>query len=412
MRTVGVVVEYNPFHNGHRYHIEQSKKITDAEVVIAVMSGYFLQRGEPALVSKWTRTEMALYGGADLVLEIPTVYACQSAEWFAFGAVALLEATGVVDALSFGSESGDVTWMNDVAATLAREPLPFRERLQGYLRRGWHYPRAYGQALHDFHPDASPELSKPNNILGLNYLSALKKLNSNIVPYTVQREKADYHETKPSDSAIASATAIRHTWLETGMVDTIRPYVPPSTYHLLEQAVRQGMEPITWETFHQALFGKLMTTSSEALRRIYEMEEGLEYRLHQRLAEATSVNAYLTAVKTKRYTWNRLQRILTYLLLGLTKRDIAALNLANGPSYIRVLGFSDRGRTLLKQMKKTTSLPIVTRIRRDQPPMLQWDIRASRLYALGSKWQEPFASEFVRKPVYLSDVGATGSCSK
>lgn len=412
MRTVGVVVEYNPFHNGHLYHLQQAKKVTSADTVVAVMSGNFLQRGEPALVDKWTRAEMALCGGADLVLELPVVYACQSAEWFAFGAVAVLEWTGVVDTLCFGSESGELDWMLDVAATLAREPQFLRESLQYYLKQGWSYPRAYGRTLQHVHPDLPTELAKPNNILGISYLAALHKLNSRIEPFTIRREKAGYHQTELSDESIASATAIRHAWLETKDMRTVQPYVPSSTYRLLKAKVVEGVPPLTWESFHQALFAKLVSATAEELRQYYAVEEGLEYRLKQQLRHSGTVNEYIAAMKTKRYTWNRLQRILTYVLLGLQKTDVTALKLTAGPAYIRVLGFTEYGRELLKQMKETAAVPVITRIKRERPPMLEWDIRASQLYNLASAWKLPFKEEFERSPVYLPSRGACGNSSK
>lgn len=401
MRTVGVIVEYNPFHNGHLYHLQQAKKVTAADAVVAVMSGYFLQRGEPALVDKWTRAEMALLGGADLVLELPAVFASQPAEWFAYGAVAVLNATGIVNTLCFGSESGDLTWMQEVARTLAREPSSFRQRLQQYLKEGLSYPDAYGRTLHDFHPDIPSELAEPNNILGISYLAALRKTESPIRPFTVRREKAGYHQRELTDHHIASATAIRRQWLESGDVNAIEPFVPPTTFLLLKDRTEKGIPPLTWESFHHMLFAKLMTATVEELALYYNVEEGLEHRLLQQLSHSHTVNEYITALKTKRYTWNRLQRVMTAILLGWTKTDVNRTLLAGGPTYLRVLGFSDKGRLLLKQMKKTATLPIITRISKDRPSMLEWDIRASRLYNLATGWRLPFMEEFRRTPVYV-----------
>lgn len=401
MRTVGIVVEYNPFHNGHLYHVRQAKKVSEADAVVAVMSGYFLQRGEPALVDKWTRAEMALHSGVDLVLEIPVVYACHVAEWFAYGAVATLEATGVVDALCFGSESGDLKWMEHAVKTAVNEPEPFRRALQRYLKKGWSYPQAYAQALNDMHPIDGDELAKPNNILGLNYLIALKKLCSPIIPLTIQREKAGYHQSEPSDTSIASATSIRKMWLETKDIRTIRPYVPSPTYNLLHRVISKGSGPITWESFHQAVVSRIIACSTEELRTYYEVDEGLEYRLKEHLDQAKSIAAYLTALKTKRYTWNRLQRVLAYILLGLSKEQVTALSLQNGPTYLRVLGFTDRGRALLKKMRQTAALPVVTRVEKRHPSMLDWDLRAAALYALATNWKMTLKEE-LRPPVYVN----------
>lgn len=411
MRTVGVIVEYNPFHNGHLFHLQQAKKATSAQAVVAVMSGNFLQRGEPALIDKWTRAEMALCGGADLVLELPVLYACQPAQWFAYGAVAMLEATGVVDTLCFGSEGGELDWMLQPAATLAQEPQLFSDTLHHYLKQGWPYPKAYSRTLQLFHPGIHPELTKPNNILGLSYLAALHKLNSRITPYTIRREKAGYHQAEPSDSHIASATTIRKAWLESGDIRAIEPFVPATSYHLLETRVKKGIPPITWESFHQALFAKLISKPTKQLGEYHGVEEGLEYRLKQQLPQAVTVHDYIAAVKTKRYTWNRLQRILTAILLELHKTDVHPQQMAEGPAYLRVLGFTERGRKLLKAMKQTSKLPVVTRIKQTYPTMLEWDIRAAKMYSLATGWKLPFKEEFDRSPVYSSSSDTCGNLS-
>lgn len=402
VRTVGVIVEYNPFHNGHHYHLQQAKEATSAQAVVAVMSGYFLQRGEPALIDKWSRAEMALRGGADLVLELPVLYACQPAEWFAFGAVATLEATGIVDALCFGSESGELDWMLELAATLAQEPPSFKATLQHYLKQGWSYPKAYSHTLHHFHSDLHDTLTKPNNILGLSYLAALHKLNSPITPYTIRREKAGYHDARPSDKRIASATAIRNSWVESGDVSSIESYVPTSTYRILNMSIAKGIPPITWESLHQALISKIISESAEQLSTYYGVTEGLEYRLKQQLPFAKTVQSYIDAIKTKRYTWNRVQRILSYILLGMRQADADPRMLAIGPSYLRVLGFNERGRELLKKMKQTTKQPIITRIKQHRPAMLDWDLRAAAMFALATEWQVPYKEEFDRTPVYIT----------
>src|SRR5262245_42398707 len=201
MRTVGLIVEYNPFHNGHHYHLQQSLKITDSDAVVAVMSGHFLQRGEPALLNKWTRAEMALRGGCDVVIELPVAYSTQAAEWFGYGAVALLEATGVVDALCFGSEAGDIRPLQRVARQLAHEPAAFEGLMADCLRGGVSYPAAYSEAVRQFMLAAGDAeaaafpLAQPNNTLGLHYLLALERLGSAIEPFTLRREKAGYSQT-------------------------------------------------------------------------------------------------------------------------------------------------------------------------------------------------------------------------
>ncbi|MDK8180781.1 nucleotidyltransferase [Paenibacillus sp. UMB4589-SE434] len=431
MRTVGIIVEYNPMHNGHVYHLQQSKIVAGADASIAVMSGHFLQRGEPALLDKWARADMALAQGVDLVLELPVAYAVQPAEWFAHGAVATLHATGVVDALCFGSEIGNIAAISEAARQLTCETTQFTQRLQAALKKGFSYPSAYAyaaqdsqqaahitpeeqthksnfashlQAVHkdDFTLAASAEgwLNKPNNSLGLHYVMALQRLGSSIEAYTITRQEAGYHDVEVNDSPIASATAIRR--LLFGSTDAplisatkqntpISGYVPTSTVRILQDERSRERLPMNWEQFAHLLFYKLSVDSREQLTNILEVTEGLEYRLLQTLStlEAPSVELLLQALKTKRYTRTKLQRMLTHILLGHTKEAFGPPALASGPAYIRVLGFNARGQALLKRMKKTAALPVIHQMTRENsglggPCGLAADAQATAVYAAAS----------------------------
>ncbi|WP_028545109.1 nucleotidyltransferase [Paenibacillus taiwanensis] len=428
MRTVGVIVEYNPMHNGHVYHLQQSKIVAGADASVAVMSGHFLQRGEPALVDKWARTDMALAQGVDLVLELPVAYAVQPAEWFAFGAVATLHATGVVDALCFGSEIGNITTISDAARQLTSETTAFSQRLQAALKKGFSYPSAYAFAAQDSqqaavipseqqeHESSLPPLphavhegdstlaasaeswlDKPNNSLGLHYMMALHRLDSRIKAYTITRQEAGYHDVEVNNSPIASATAIRRllfghnedAW--TGVTKQSMPisrYVPASTVRILQQEESHERLPVNWESFARLLFYKLSVDSREQLTNILEVTEGLEYRLIQKLStlEAPSVHLLLQALKTKRYTRTKLQRMLTHIMLGHTKDAFGPQALAAGPAYIRVLGFTPKGQALLKRMKKTATLPVIHQMTRENsglggPCGLTADAQATAVYA-------------------------------
>lgn len=383
MRTVGLVVEYNPLHNGHLYHFSEAKKQTQADAVVAVMSGCFLQRGEPAIVNKWVRAEMALHMGVDLVLELPFAYAAQNAEQFAFGAVATLDATGVVDTLCFGSESGDIERIEKLAALLTEEPDAFRAALVLGLASGMSYPAAYGQAAAQVLGDASgtQDTSEPNNILGLNYCLALRRLGSRIIPTTIKRQKAGYHDIDTTDAHIASATALRKRILESGSLDTIEPYVPPSTLAALAAEQSAGRFPVTWDAFFPYVQHTLLTRTPDELSCLHEMTEGLEHRLLAALPHASSFRELMEAIKTKRYTWTRLQRLLLYSMLHVT-RDQIEFATAGGPAYIRVLGFSNTGRELLRQMKKTARVPVLTRVPQEKHPLLALDVRAASVYVL------------------------------
>ena len=392
MRTVGLIVEYNPFHNGHLYHVQQSVKQTKADAVVAVMSGHFLQRGEPALLDKWARAEMALAGGCDLVIELPIAYAAQPAEWFAYGAVSLLEATGVVDRLCFGSESGALEALQPAARLLFDEPSRFQDLLRLLLEQGHSYPAAYAAAAAaylaelGYAAEARPDLSSPNNSLGLHYLMALLRIGSSIEPHTILREAAGYHQSDITDSRIASATAIRQRLSEGESLTSIAPYVPASTLRILEREWAAGRAPVSWQSFAPQLLHTLATSTAERLAGLHGMTEGLQHRLLQALPGLTEANfdPLLTALKTKRYTRTKLQRVLLSVLLGHESGELQPDRLRTGVQYIRVLGFSSTGQALLARMRKQAKLPILLSAARPpaELPYLGLDTRASAVYAL------------------------------
>lgn len=407
MRTVGIIVEYNPLHNGHVYHIQQSRKVTGAEAVVAVMSGHFLQRGEPALLDKWSRADMALHQGVDLLIELPVAYSVQPAEWFAYGAVSLLEATGIVDTLCFGSEIGNLAALSAAAERLSDESDEFQASLRHHLKHGMNYPAAFaaaascstasplshvenaddalleqGTALETSDPSW---IAEPNNSLGLHYLMALHRIRSSIAPYTIARQKAGYHDQDVNDSFIASATAIRKLIMED---HSPASYMPASSWNILQQAQDMGRAPVSWKQLERHLFYQLQRSSRQQLAELLEVTEGLEYRMEQalpQLAELTT-EAFIAHIKSKRYTRTKLQRMLTHILLGHRKVHFGPEALAQGPAYIRVLGFNEKGQALLKRMRKTASCPIVHKVTRDNAQLggicgLTADVQATAIYA-------------------------------
>ncbi|MFC4775436.1 nucleotidyltransferase [Paenibacillus sp. GCM10023252] len=418
MRTVGLIVEYNPYHYGHLYHLQQSRKITDADAVVAVMSGNFLQRGEPALMDKWARAETALRAGCDLVIELPVAYSTQAAEWFARGAISLLEATGVVDAFCFGSESGNLTPLTQAASFLADEPDAFRQLVKANLATGIQYPAAYSSAVKQYlsilgHEEASAfAFDAPNHTLGLHYLIAKQRIGSTMAAYTIQREKAGYHQTDITDAQIASATAIRKLLTEDLSLTSARAYVPSSTYSIMEREWQEKRAPMSWESFRTPLFHNLAMQSTESLALLHEMSEGLEHRLKQALPklQQLSVQALLDKVSTKRYTRTKLQRVLLSVLLHHRKEHLSADNLANGIGYIRVLGFTDKGRELLKRMRRTASLPVLLSAAGganlpSPSPYLELDVQASQIYALGQGSASPRAMfrDYYEQPIRITE---------
>lgn len=410
MKTVGLVVEYNPLHNGHRHHFEAAKEATGADACVVVMSGNFLQRGEPALVSKRARAEMALLLGVDLVIELPVPFATANAELFAHGAISILDRLGIVDAVCFGSESGDISWMHPLAEALAVEPLEFQEQLKMNLSSGLAYPLAYAQAasryMQKYGLDKIP-LDQPNNILGFNYVLSLKRLNSRMEATTIQRKKAGYHQETITDAQIASATALRKLLLEDKAdLTTLAPYVPQTTLHVLRREFLLGGGPISWNQYQHPLFHRLLQLSPQELSGYHEVEEGMENRLITAVKKSKNVTELLTTAKTRRFTWNRLQRMILSVLLNLTKQEIASFNLKSGAPYARILGFSDKGQLLLKDARKKSSIPLITKARDQIHPMLDLDLRAGAVYQLGQPngLQRDFLSEYKLPPLTLASV--------
>lgn len=386
--VVGLIVEYNPLHNGHVHHYTRAKEISGADYSVAILSGPFLQRGEPGIISKFARAEMALAMGVDLVIELPASYAVQPAEWFAHGSAALLHATGIVDSLCFGTESGTLDLLLPLSRMLAEESPELQEQINFHLSAGMNYPAAYSRAAAAVmgFPGEESELlqvlQKPNHTLGLHYLIALNRLNSSIRPFTIPRIHAGYHDEMPAHSAVASATAVRRMLL-TQDLNAAAPYLPESTLSILCREFEEGRGPVTWESFRGTLMHLLLTSSPQYLESLHEVTEGLEHRLKRLIysLKEPHVDELLQALKTKRYTHTKLQRMLAHILLRHTKEEMAPSVLSRGPGYLRVLGFSSGGQKLLKQMKKTATLPVIVKPSSIEHPQLELDLRTSAAYA-------------------------------
>jgi len=376
MNVAGIVVEYNPFHNGHAYHIEASKRTTNANIVVAVMSGHFLQRGEPAIFDKWTRCTQALLNGVDVVFELPVIFATQNAQSFAYGAISLLDQLNCVDSICFGSELGDIDLLTHLSNILKDEPPKFKDSLKKHLNSGMTYPSAVTLALGDIMElSIGNTLTKPNNMLGLMYLLALHKLNSKITPFTIQRMSADYHQTSITDQSIASATAIRKLYLSKNVTD-IRSYIPDNCYELTANSYVNG---IILEDFRDILFAKIHSLGLIDLEQFLDVEEGLEYRIKRAINKSVTVNDLITHTKSKRYTQTRIQRILIHILLDMKKTNLLPIKSAQ---YAKVLGFTQNGRRFLQKVKKSSSIPIIDMFGKDQPLYSSYDITATKIYSL------------------------------
>lgn len=383
MKSVGIVVEYNPFHNGHLYHVEQARICSGADVVIAVMSGNFLQRGEPAFVDKWYRTKMALQNGVDLVIELPYVYSTGSATTFAEGAMYLLNAIGS-KYFAFGSEDGNIEPFLNTANLLTKYNEEYQLLIKQYIGTGISYPqslfKAYEQ-LKQKEPQLYIDLSKPNNILGYHYIEAANRLNLSIKPLTIKRIEADYHSTTlSSSSTIASATSIRKAILEKQKIDEIHQHVPTQTVELLVDWANTHGRFTHWESFWPLLKYAILRYTPEDLTKFADVSEGIEHALIKNVKISESFSQFMASIKSKRYTWTRLQRMLTHIYTGITKEQ---LHQFDHPTYIRVLGMSKIGQQYLSNYKKEFKLPLISRVASIKDPMLSIDIRASLMYAQG-----------------------------
>lgn len=403
MKAVGVVVEYNPFHNGHAFHLQQAKEQSGADIAIAAMSGNFLQRGEPALISKWARTNMALSSGVDLVFELPYRFATQHAEIFAEGSVSMLSAAGCTS-LVFGSESGDMGAFERSIAFLERNNEVFQENIRLYTAKGFSYPKSISLSFQSLSPSENfIDISSPNNILGLHYIQAMIRQKTKMKPLTIQRKSAGYHDEHFSSETIASATSIRKALFGAPHeLETIKNLVPSSTFEQLAAYKDEFGGFHSWENYWPLLKFKLLQCSPMELRSYYEVEEGLENRLLSSVSSASSFHEFMEAIKTKRYTWTRLQRVCLHILTNTKKSEMKGTH--KTADYLRLLGATEKGREYLRVQKKNFTLPIISKLSAFSSPYLDLDIKASKIFALGQIgiFQERLISEeFSRPPIML-----------
>ncbi|MGO4887892.1 nucleotidyltransferase [Anaerobacillus sp. MEB173] len=386
MNIAGIIVEYNPLHNGHEYHLNQTKAKTNADLLIAVMSGYFLQRGEPAIVSKWTRTKMALEAGADIVIELPYAFSTQKAETFANGAISILDAVGV-NQLCFGSEEGAIDSFYNLLSFMNDKESLFNQNVKNYIAEGNSYPKATSLAFSKLENNSGVlDLSQPNNILGYHYIKAIQMHKSSIKASTIQRKNAQYHDETFSDYTFASATSIRKKiFSENNEVTAITSVVPSYTKEHLTNYYRENQLFHNWELYFSYLKYKLLTSTTDQLQQIYEAEEGLEHRFVHYIKKADNFSSFMNTVKTKRYTWNRLQRLCSHILTNTTKSEMELISNAEEVPYIRLLGMTTNGQGYLNKIKKHLNVPLITSLSKEMNPLLALDVRAATCYALGYK---------------------------
>lgn len=377
MKIAALVAEYNPFHNGHAYHIEQTKAQCGADAVVAVMSGNFVQRGEAAIADKFLRAHAAVLGGCDLVIELPVSYALGSAKRFAYGAIDLISKMGCVNYVSFGSECGDIEKLKTLNSSLNTEEFSCAQKK--FSDEGISYPLARSLAARELlSSEYADMLSEPNNILALEYINEIESRAPDLHPITIQRFGA-FHDDNNTYGAFASASAIRAS-SELNM--DISRFVPKHCYHLYKEAARKGVFYVNQNQFDTLVLSHLIRLTHDELSEVPDVSEGLENRIYDAIRSSQSLCELFDLVKSKRFTHSRIRRVIMCAYLGINNRDIKI-----PPQYIRVLSQNKTGSRVLREMKKCAKIPIITKpahIKRygeDAKAQFALEARATRLYS-------------------------------
>lgn len=399
MKIAGIISEYNPFHNGHFYHVEQTKKNLNVPYIVCVMSGNFTQRGQAAIADKWTRTQMALLGGVDAVFELPFLYATQSAEGFANGGIKVLNTLGEVDYLSFGSECASIVQLEQVADTLLLGTPSVDEEIRIQLKKGSSFATARSIALQKQLPELTDSMfSGSNNILGIEYIKALKMQKSTIIPYTIKRMGQSYTDLSIR-SGYPSAAALRKA-LEQGKMqaDELKSYIPGQSLSAFSANLQAN------QALFLPLMYKLRTMSPCDVRNICDVSEGLEYKLLEEASKAPqSIEELISAIKSKRYAYTRIARILLYCLFDVTKEKIQKVN--NSPlPYLRLLGFRKQSEALISYLTQHATAPILSKASQfaaGASTLFEYDLRASDLYALLQQKIAPTGRDFKQKLIVI-----------
>lgn len=402
-KILAIIAEYNPFHNGHLYHLQKSKKELNPDYSVCIMSGNFCERGDTSIIDKWSRAEAALKCGFDLVVELPVLYSISSAENFAEGSLKILDAFGNNVILSFGSECGDLSILNNIANILCDEPKEFTTILTHELSKGLSYPKARENALLLYLNDVrkyANVLSNPNNILGIEYLKAIKKLKSKVKPFTIKRIDAGYNSLKVKDR-LASATAIRNLLKNN---EDVKKLMPAPAYNILLDNINHGKMVSDISVFEKEIIYTLRKMSLEEIANLQDVTEGLENSIKQAANSCNNLEDLINSIKSKRYTRSRIQRILLYSILNITKKDIQ--DSYKVKPYIRVLGVSQKGKTLLSQISNPRSkYPVVTSVKKFMDSnnnkilknMIEKDILASNIYTLGYEYDSKSNLDYTKK---------------
>lgn len=370
MRACGIIVEYNPFHNGHKYHAKMARELSQADVVVAVMSGNFLQRGEPAIIDKWLRAKEALENGVDLVVELPIHWSLQSADYFARGGISLLQALKC-DSYCFGTDAAAEFDYQAFGEFVNYNQTLINQTFNEIENPNMTYAQKMTEVYRKIYPQLQLTGEEPNHILGLSYAQENARFSEPMKNIPLKRIGAGYH-SKEITNAIASATAIRQAVLNDQNISQV---VPKQTEADLNNY------QISWENFWSLLKYRILSSSLLELQGIYQMTEGLEYRLKQFISQANHFEEFVELVKTKRYTKTRIQRLLTYVLLNIKHTDMKE---AWENDYLHILGFTKKGQAYLKENKKDFSLPILSKIGKPEEEKYTLAVKADQVYQLAT----------------------------
>lgn len=404
MKISGIIVEYNPLHNGHLFHINKTKELTNSDLIIAVMSGNFNQRGIPSIIDKWTKTKLALENGVDIVFELPSVYALSSAEFFSYGAASLLNSLGVVDSICFGSEAGDITLLETIAEVLVHEPKEYKKFLKRELNKGLLFPKARSLALIDYlavktdydKDYLSEQLNSSNNILGIEYIKSLKRLNSSIKPYTIKRLGGSYN-SENLNNIFSSATSIRRALNNNENILNLKHHVPESV-HLELLALDNSNYTFAFEDMmYPYIKYRALSSRHNLFKNLPDASEGLHNKILSSIENSSSYEECISNSKSKRYTYTRISRILCQYYLDFHHYDIVNMRKAPCP-YARILGFTSSGASVLKSIKENSSIPMYSKLPKETNPTLDLDLQCTRGYSILNPYIR-FNEDRLRSPI-------------
>ncbi|MDO5707701.1 MAG: nucleotidyltransferase [Andreesenia angusta] len=383
MKILGIIAEYNPFHNGHIYHIEKAKELTEAEATIVLMSGNFVQRGEPAIIDKWRRAKIAVLNGVDLVIELPFIYSSQTAEIFSDGSIRILNSLNSIDYIGFGSEARNLNTIEKIVNILIENPKEYNLLLKERLEKGYNYPNAREYALSNIVEGIENIISKPNNILAIEYIKALKKINSSIRPINIIRK--DNHNSDIINSEISSATAIRKTLLDSQKlnINSIKKTIPNSTIEELNSFILDQKKFISKEELHNIFLFNIIR--SDLKDDIFELNPSLINRIKNSLYLNQDIRDIIDNIYTKNYTSTRINRVILNTIMDLKKDDMMEFK-EYSPRYIRILASNNKGFKIINEIKKNSDINIINtyskkdHLNRLDRKIIEYDERATDLY--------------------------------